>query len=391
MPVRAQDARAVRVVEQHELVDQLVLIRSDLLAKDAQVGTASSLLQRTKDLVIRAILLDDVHDVFDQARFADPFRDGPRGLVGTGGQSGLSNRAPADVLCGSLGQLLQIVRAGNRHQGHRSVVMMRIESLGVPLLLGLDGQALDVGHTQGVSAGIEQYGTREPAGRNQSLELGVSLVFGVKVHDADGVLSSVGDEQSLSRGVEGEGIGRRSEQIGRLALDPHVFDHGLRRHVDDAQVVATRIRADDILLIGRNRQCRRMQAGQDLTRDFVLLLDFVLDQVNHADGTFAGDVSNWIDSDTGATSGGPGEIARGGPSASPVTDERLVSHERDVIRGDAHVKRLQHGPCGSLDLEQSVREIAAHIELRVIGRQCQSTGDLGFAAGCRRIGQRDGM
>ena len=69
--VGAEDAGAVGVVEQDELADELVLIGSDLVAEDAEVWIAVAFLDVAEDLIVGAILLDDVDDVLDEARFAD--------------------------------------------------------------------------------------------------------------------------------------------------------------------------------------------------------------------------------------------------------------------------------------------------------------------------------
>ena len=56
-------AVAVEVVQQHELAGQLVVVGRDLLGEEAQVRVAIALLHVAEDLVVGAVLLDDVDDM----------------------------------------------------------------------------------------------------------------------------------------------------------------------------------------------------------------------------------------------------------------------------------------------------------------------------------------
>ena len=82
--------RAIGVVEQHELAHHLVLVRRDLLAEDAEVRVAVALLHIAEDLVVGAVLLDDVDDVLEDARLADALGHGTRRLAGARRQGGLA-------------------------------------------------------------------------------------------------------------------------------------------------------------------------------------------------------------------------------------------------------------------------------------------------------------
>ena len=70
MAVRAENAGAIGVIEQHELAHHLVLVRRDALAEDAERGVAVAFLDVTEDLVVGAVFLDDVEDVFEDRRLA---------------------------------------------------------------------------------------------------------------------------------------------------------------------------------------------------------------------------------------------------------------------------------------------------------------------------------
>ena len=90
------------MVEQDEFADEFMLIGGDPFAKNTEVGLSGPLRKGTKDLIVGSIFLDDVNNVFDEARFADPFGDGPRRLVGPSRESGLCDRAASNVLRGTL-------------------------------------------------------------------------------------------------------------------------------------------------------------------------------------------------------------------------------------------------------------------------------------------------
>ena len=82
MAVGAQNAAAIGVVQQRKIADELVFIRRDAFAKDAQIGVAVAVRHVAEHLVVGAVFLDDVNDMLKDAGFADAFRHGPRGLVG---------------------------------------------------------------------------------------------------------------------------------------------------------------------------------------------------------------------------------------------------------------------------------------------------------------------
>ena len=65
----------VEVVEQHELPRDGVGVRRDLLAEQAQVRVAVAPLEVAEDLVVGAVLADDVEDVLDGRRIAHLPRD----------------------------------------------------------------------------------------------------------------------------------------------------------------------------------------------------------------------------------------------------------------------------------------------------------------------------
>ena len=84
--VGAEDAAAVEVVEQHELFGQLVVVGRDLAAEDAQVGSPSPCFDVAEDLIVGAVLFDDVEDVLEDGRLAVPL--GNRARLGVRARRG---------------------------------------------------------------------------------------------------------------------------------------------------------------------------------------------------------------------------------------------------------------------------------------------------------------
>ena len=97
MAVGAENARAIGVVEQDELTHHLVVVGRDLLAEDAERRVAVALGQIAEHLVVGAVLLDDVDDVLEDARFADALGHGPGRLVRARRQLGLLQQTVAQV------------------------------------------------------------------------------------------------------------------------------------------------------------------------------------------------------------------------------------------------------------------------------------------------------
>ena len=89
MAVGAEHAAAIEVVEQHELVDQLVMVGRHLLAEDAQIGVAVAPLHVAEHLVVGAVLLDDVQHVLDRRGLAMTLRNRPWRRIAHGGARAL--------------------------------------------------------------------------------------------------------------------------------------------------------------------------------------------------------------------------------------------------------------------------------------------------------------
>ncbi len=76
MPVGADLAVHVEVVQQHEFASQRMVVGRDGLGEQAEVRLAVALGHVAEDLVVSAILLDDIDDVLDRRRITDLRRDG---------------------------------------------------------------------------------------------------------------------------------------------------------------------------------------------------------------------------------------------------------------------------------------------------------------------------
>ena len=81
MAVGAEDAGAIRIVEQHKIPDQLMLVGRDLLAKCAERRRAVALREIAQNLIVGAVFLDDIHDVLEDAGLADTLGNGAGRLV----------------------------------------------------------------------------------------------------------------------------------------------------------------------------------------------------------------------------------------------------------------------------------------------------------------------
>ena len=90
MAIGAEDAGAIGVIEQDELAGQLVLVGRNALAENAEGGIAVALFHVTQHLVVSAVLLDDIHDVLEDAGFAHSLGHWSRRLAWTRRQSGFA-------------------------------------------------------------------------------------------------------------------------------------------------------------------------------------------------------------------------------------------------------------------------------------------------------------
>ena len=96
MAVGRDVAVAVEVVEQHELLGQLVMVGRHLAAEHDQRRIAVAARQVAEDLIVGAILLDDVDDVLDRRGIARPW-SGSRSCRGRGDRSAACRNTGSSV------------------------------------------------------------------------------------------------------------------------------------------------------------------------------------------------------------------------------------------------------------------------------------------------------
>ena len=82
MPVSAQDAAAIGIIEKDEFPDHLVLVGSHLLAEKAEGRIPVSFGDVPQHLVVSPVFLDDVNHMFENAGFTDTLE--PAGMVDSG-------------------------------------------------------------------------------------------------------------------------------------------------------------------------------------------------------------------------------------------------------------------------------------------------------------------
>src|SRR5438445_13796726 len=68
MSISADFAFDIKIIQQHKLTRQLVVIRRDALGKQAKLGVAISLWKIAEDLIVSPILLDDIKTVANRTR-----------------------------------------------------------------------------------------------------------------------------------------------------------------------------------------------------------------------------------------------------------------------------------------------------------------------------------
>ena len=178
----------VSVVEQGELAGELAVVGHDRLAQAAQLRVAVALRQVAEDLVVGAVLLDDVEDVLDPA--VVDLQRRPAGV-------GLPPVVPRDEL-GLAGEVGREVDDGDRALevvGVARLAEQRLAHRPVPLGVEHEGRLAVV---RQVDRGGEIAGVAEPA----------DLTRG-EVDLGQGVVAAVGDVQGLA--AQGQGVGHAAE------------------------------------------------------------------------------------------------------------------------------------------------------------------------------------
>ena len=186
--------------------------------------------------------------------------------------------------------------------------------------------------------GVEHDRAGEPADGNQALELGVAFVFGIEVHDGDGVLRAVGDVECFAIGGEGQGIGRAPKRSEGLDLVQTVSTTSSFSTLMRLRLSLPAFAQTTNFLSGETASA---EAWRPVRISLVGALRFFSGEIDDGDGAFAGDMADRIDADFGPAAGGSGEVAFAWATAAPVGDVGFVVDQHDVVRCDADVEGSQ--------------------------------------------------
>ena len=139
-------------------------------------------------------------------------------------------------------------------------------------------------------------------------------------------------------GSKARAFGEAPKRSAGLGLAQIVSTTASVARVDDAEVVAGGVRADDVAAVGRDGEGRGVEVDEDLGQRRPAR------EVDDAHRPFAGDARRRVDPDLGAPSGRAGEVARRGPASAPVRNIGLASDQDDIVRGDADSKARKTQP-----------------------------------------------
>ena len=92
MAIRREDPAAVGVVEKHEPAGDGVVIGGDVGTEHAQLRAPVPPRQVAENLIVGAVLLDDVDDMLDETRLPDPLGHRSRRRVGAGREKRFPDR-----------------------------------------------------------------------------------------------------------------------------------------------------------------------------------------------------------------------------------------------------------------------------------------------------------
>ena len=224
----------VEIIEEDVVAGELVVVRRDLFAEDRETrvavadGFAGGIPQVAEDLVVGAVFLDDVEDVFNRARIADFGRnDAVAGDRCAREPLGSERGVSPDL--GSVGDHLRGVGARDggdgAFKGARNVVerWRLVRGTGVrrrrgEICAGLE--AFAIGHEERLVVGTDGHGGRIPADGYEAIDEGDDVAalagfLGEAVGDIDHhdiVVVRVDYE-------EGMAVGRHSEGGGRAAFE----------------------------------------------------------------------------------------------------------------------------------------------------------------------------
>ena len=321
--VGAQHPGAIEVVQQGKLPGQGVLVGRHFFSKHHQPRIAIALLHVAKNLIVSAVLLDDVEDVLEQRRLAVAY--GHRDRPGVGARPVQAGQAMGQAVVGMHRGRVPGQRNGIGHleDRDRAEMIVRVLSLFQRPRLGQRTVPLDVGHEQSFAIRRHDDAAGIPAGRNQSLDRALLRQSwpwrvecpGTQADDSHAIVGAVGHVQGAAVGAQSQGIATAAKRQTRLRPAGNCFHYLVGPHIDNGDRVAGSVGDVGETSAATEGQATGVQADLNGLDLFPSLAG--LGQDGH--GPLVGNSGTRVDSDGGARGDGLG-IAGGGRVASPVAD-----------------------------------------------------------------------
>jgi len=389
MPVGAEQAGAIGVIEQHKLARQFVLIGGDSLAKNAQRRVAVALRHIAQHLVVRAVFLDDIDHMPEDARLAHPLGHGPGRLVGARGAGGLAQQRITQIRQRHARMRRQLARRGDIHQRQGAAVLQavvvgvfgRVQAFG-------RGHAFQVGHVEFFALRIRRHGAGKPAHRDQAQQ---PRVAGSQSKDRHGILGPVAGKETFAGAVKGQGVGLRAKQVPGVLTGAEGFHQLVALGVYHAERIAPGVGDHQQPPVGGKGHGAGMQAGQDFQPGLPGSGGISAGgQVNDRNRAFAGNEAHRVHAHQRPAPGRAGHAVGVRPPPAPVADIRLAAGQHDVVGRDADLPEPQYFAGVGLQLRQAVGEVERHVEPLAVAGHGQPGGNLRLAARRGAARQRDG-
>ena len=203
--IGADFALDVEVVEQHKFARQLVMIRRDALRENAERRIAIAFRHVTQHLIVSAVLLDNVENVFNGRLLAHLPRNGvARELFQQRVRSRHDGHARVGALRPVLELIVQLVAPGQVDDLQRALhepgdvflhAAGRLASGSRPVAVAFGNDPLAIGHEKFFSVGRHAHARRIPAHGNETEGRAAAGI--AHVEDRHGVDVGVCDKQQF--------------------------------------------------------------------------------------------------------------------------------------------------------------------------------------------------
>ena len=302
-----------------------------------------------EQLIVGAVLLDDVHDVLDERRIAGAPRHRQRRRGARLARRELLSRRGDAVVLGDRGRVtIELGGVGNRHDAHGASVRVDEPLLRLSPVSGTSPQKR---RNRELCAGVVQRQViRIPAGWNQAEDRLLR-----HVHHGDGVEASKRDEQRRAVRAHGQRGGRRSLEHQPERLEADGGDDLARRRVDDRDRIGVGVRHEQPLarLVVRHRG--RVKPHVNRVRHLLRV------QVDARDRAGGRDASLVHDDAIGAgcQASGKRDVAILRPASAPVADPRrpaILADHRSERRNTAGLDAARHPARFRIEDRQGVVE-----------------------------------